>query len=372
MSRSSAGLRGHRANEPRPSGDLSYLSDSQGVNYSERMEERTVSKPRAAPRVRSQRFRAGAVILLAVVGGLVLWLALRGDNGSSNSRNASAVTEADLRSLAASLKQPIFWVGPREGYTYELVRLQNGTINVRYLPSGVDVGTEKPYLSIATYPFQNAYDALKNIKSKDAVFVRIPKRGIAEYSKTYPQSVHAAYPGVDYQVEVYDPTPGTATGLLVSGELAYLGPLTPKTAAAAPKPTATSPRALASLAKSLGHPIYWVGAKQNYTYELTQTPSGKVFIRYLPPGVKIGAPKPYLSVGTYPVSGAFAVTKDVAKNENTQQMDVPGGGFAVYDKGYPQSIHLAFPKSDFQIEVYDPSAARARTLVSSGRVRAIG
>ena len=42
------------------------------------------------------------------------------------------------------------------------------------------------------------------------------------------------------------------------------------------------------------------------------------------------------------------------------------------DKSYPKSIHLAYPGSDYQVEVFDPSAAAARALVSSGQVEPIG
>lgn len=336
------------------------------------MAEETTRKPVMTDRVRSQRFRAAAVIVLAVVVGLILWLALRGNGSSSNPRNANAATQAELENLATSLKQPIFWVGPRSGYTYELVRLQNGTINVRYLPSGVDVGTEKPYLSVATYPFPNAYNALKGLKAKDVVFVKIPKGGIAEYSKKYPQSVHAAYPGVDYQVEVFDPTPGTATGLLVSNQLAYLGKIQKKAPASAPKPTAASPQELAAVAKSLGHPIYWLGPKKNFTYELRRTSNGSVSVRYLPPGVAVGSAQPYNSVATYPFKNAYAATKGLTKTPSIREVNVPGGGVGVYDKGYPQSIHVAYPGTDLQIEIYDPSAARARAAVTSGQVTSIG
>ena len=121
------------------------------------------------------------------------------------------------------------------------------------------------------------------------MFLKFPNGGIAEYTKKYPQSVHAAYPGLDYQVEVYDPNPGTAAGLLVSGQLSHLGNArpTPSTAGVV-RPTQTSDRELRALAKSLGHSIYWLGPKKNYTYEMRKSPSGNVSVRYLPPGVAVG------------------------------------------------------------------------------------
>jgi hypothetical protein len=335
------------------------------------MEQRTSPSPSLTGRARTQRFRAGAVIVIAVAVGVILWLSLRSNGSSATATNASATTQAELRTLAASVKHPIFWAGPRPGFTYELTRLKDGSIHIRYLPSGTKVGTDKPYLTVATYPFQGAYSALKNLKGKNIVFVNIPNKGIAEYTKENPSDLHAAYPGVDYQIEVFDPTPGTARGLLVSGQLTYLGRLKAGSVPP-PKPTAASVADLRALAKRLKHPIYWVGPKKGVTYELTQTAGGQLHIRYLAAGVKLGSPTPYLAIGTYPFNGAYAATKALLKTKSNVQVKMPGGGVALYSKSYPQSIHLAFPRSDIQVEVYDPSAARARQFVTSGQVQAIG
>jgi hypothetical protein len=340
------------------------------------MEERTAAKPRSVAHRGTRRFRAAAVIVFAVIVGLVIWLALRNNGGSSPSSlssNATAASAEDIKNLAASVNHPIFWVGPRQDNTYELTRLANGSIYVRYLPSGVDVGSSDPYLTVVTYPFGGAYAALKKIHDKDSVPLTISNHGIAVYSKKNPQSVHAAFPGVDYQVEVYDPNPGTATGLVVSGQLAAFGNLNATSSTKTePKPAAASVADLTSLARSVGHPVYWVGPKKRYTYEVTHTTSGRIFIRYLPPGVKVGSSTPYLSVGTYPFPSAFGATKALAKEKDMEQIKLPGAGIAVLSKSYPQSVHLAYRGSDYQIEVYDPSAARVHALVASGQVRAIG
>ena len=129
---------------------------------------------------------------------------------------------------------------------------------------------------------------------------------------------------------------------------------------------------IAALPKSLGHAVYWVGPKQNRTYSVIQSPNGSVSIRYLPHGVALGTPRPYPSVATYPFPGAYAATKALTKNPTVRKLTVPGGAIAVYDTGYPQSIHVAYPNSDVQIEVYDPSAARARAAVTSGRLSPVG
>ena len=150
---------------------------------------------------------------------------------------------------------------------------------MRYLPDGVEVGADKPYLTVVTYPFPGAYAAVrKQAAAKGAVTARLARDGLAVLDNGYPQSVHVAYPGVNYQVEVYDPTPARAMQLVSSGGLRHLGRLKASPSAAATpsgaEPTAASVDELKSLARELGHPIYWAGARPGYTYELTRTTRG--------------------------------------------------------------------------------------------------
>ena len=131
---------------------------------------------------------------------------------------------------------------------------------------------------------------------------------------------------------------------------------------------------LTSLSASLGHPIFWAGAERGHTYELSRTKDGRVFIRYLPRGAKVGDPKPnYLSVGTYPQANAFAVLKATAKKQGVPTISLRGGGRAFVDKDAPDQClsrvsRLRLP----DVEVYDPSPARARRLVVSGRESRLG
>jgi hypothetical protein len=321
------------------------------------------------------RFRVGALIALAVIGGLILWLVLRNSGGSSSSQtstNASSVTVDQIKTLAASVGHPVFWVGPKPGYTYELTQTPNGSIYIRYLPPGVKVGIKTPYLTVATYPFTNAYGAIEKVAAgKGITSIKLSHGGLAEVSKQSPESVHAAYPGVNYQVEIYDPTAGTATGLVATGRLAALGKLRAASTSASGA-SSTSPAALASLARSLGHPLYWLGARNGYTYELTRTRQDQVYIRYLPPGVKVGAREPYTTIGTFPFHGAFAAILAVARQKNATTIKLPNGGRAVVTSNNPKDIHLAYPGGQYEIEVFDPSAARARQIVSSGRLTPIG
>src|SRR5215471_4558462 len=163
---------------------------------------------------RDPRIRIGAVIAIAVAAGLVAWLLLRNTGSSSgpqtptSSSGATAVTAQQLTQLAATVQHPIFWLGPKHGFTYEVTRTANGNIYVRYLPAGVKVGSSKPYLTVGTYPFPGALAAMqKQASATGAVTTRLAHRGLAGLDTGYPESTHVAYPNVNYQVEVYDPAP---------------------------------------------------------------------------------------------------------------------------------------------------------------------
>jgi hypothetical protein len=319
-----------------------------------------------------------------VVGiGLVAWLVTRGNGGSGGtppSRTAAvAVTRGDLRRLAASLRHPVFWLGPKAGYTYELTQTPNGRVYVRYLPHGVALGAAKPYLTVATYPFTGAFTTLsKQAAATGVASARLAHGGLAVLDRAYPKSVHLAFPGLNYQVEVYDPTPGLAMDLLAAGKLSSFGvaatgrngSATAKAATPAAtggQPSAATVAGLEAFAARLGHPIYWAGPKPGYTYELTQTADGRVFIRYLPPGVEIGDPRAnFLTIATYPFPGAFTTVKATSSGDAVVRL--AHGGIAVVDTRYPKSIHLAYPGVSYQVEVFDPSPAGGRSLVAAGRI----
>ena len=138
-------------------------------------------------------------------------------------------------------------------------------------------------------------------------------------------------------------------------------------------PVASTPAALRALAKETEHPVYWIGPRRRRTYELTRTSDGRIYIRYLPPGAEVGNKRAeYTIVGTYPVPDAHGVLKKLAKKVGEKSVSAPDGGFAVYSMDKPTNVYLAYPDSDVQIEVFDPSARRALRLVTSGRVTPVG
>jgi hypothetical protein len=331
----------------------------------------------------SRRILTGVAVAIVAVVGLVAWLVLRGNGdsvGSTSSRtSAVAVTRNDLRRLAATLRHPVFWLGPKAGYTYELTQTPNGRVYVRYLPHGVALGAPTPYLTVATYPFTGAFTAVsKQAAATGVASARLAHGGLAVLDRAYPRSVHLAFPGLNYQVEVYDPTPGRALELLAAGKLTSVGNAAAGQSGSAPakaaapagvgsQPAGATLPLLESFAARLGHPIYWAGPKPGYTYELTQTADGKVFVRYLPSGVKIGDPRPdFLTVATYPFPGAFATVRRTSGGAVV--LELAHGGIAVVDTRDPKSIHLAYPGVGYQVEVFDPLPAAGRALVAAGRI----
>ena len=135
-------------------------------------------------------------------------------------------------------------------------------------------------------------------------------------------------------------------------------------------PIAATPETLSAFGKALGRPIYWAGAIPGDRYEFTETSSGNIFVRYLPQGVAVGDKRAsFLVIGTYPYRSALKALQAVAKGKGVA---LQGGGLAFASPGHPESVHLAYPGLDYQIEVYDPVPNRARALALSGGVKPIG
>jgi len=141
----------------------------------------------------------------------------------------------------------------------------------------------------------------------------------------------------------------------------------------APASAAASLAQLRTLPDETGHDIYWAGPRNGYTYELTRTTDGNVYIRYLPPGVAVGDVQPaYLTIGTYPRPKALNGLRRLARRSGNATFPVAGGGLGVYSRSRPNSVYVAYPGGAVQVEVYDPSAEQARKLAREGRVRPVG
>jgi hypothetical protein len=134
-------------------------------------------------------------------------------------------------------------------------------------------------------------------------------------------------------------------------------------------PTAASPEDVRAFA-SASRPVYWIGPASSGTIELTRSTSGAVYVRYLPSGVSVGDRAPsYTTIATYPTANAYATIQRSGQFRGFRHVKAPNGGLAVWRDKLQTSVYLAYPKSDYLVEVYDPSPRRARSLALGARIR---
>lgn len=142
-----------------------------------------------------------------------------------------------------------------------------------------------------------------------------------------------------------------------------------ETAPTASGATATSEGELRSFAESASHPVYWAGPKDGFTYELTRTTDGRVYVRYLPEGTQVGDPRArFLTIGTYPRAGAWAELKRAARADGAVSLKLERGGLAVFSDARPTSVYFGYPDAKYQVEVFHPSASEARRLALAAQV----
>jgi hypothetical protein len=130
---------------------------------------------------------------------------------------ATFLSPHELTVWSTILSTPIYWAGPRPGCFYELRRAFMGHIFLRYLPEGSRLGENGQYLIVATYPVQGAFEVLK--RQANGKEIAGPDGSIILVDHAYPKSVYLAFPNVDYEIEIYDPSPEKALELAESGDV---------------------------------------------------------------------------------------------------------------------------------------------------------
>ena len=177
------------------------------------------------PDVSGPRVGLIVAVVLAVV--LVGWVALRGgDDDSSSSSSAAGGAEAvsadTLRDRATELGRPIYWAGEEENATLELTEESGGeVVYVRYLTGGVEPGGGNTgFLTVGTYAFADPVSALEvQSEQPGGEISDLPGGGVVYHNRDTPNSFYLAFPGVELQVEVYDPDPERARELVRSGQI---------------------------------------------------------------------------------------------------------------------------------------------------------
>ena len=134
-------------------------------------------------------------------------------------------------------------------------------------------------------------------------------------------------------------------------------------------PQAASVQDLQDLAADADQPIYWAGEQAGKQYELTVTGDGNAYIRYLDPDVPIGSTDVTdLTISTYPVADAYTALQGLAEEKGAVNDTTPDGGYVYTNKGNPNSVYVAFPEQDYEVEVYDPSPKKALKTATSGAI----
>jgi hypothetical protein len=183
----------------------------------------------------SARLRPTAVAAIAVAVVLLAWLLLfRGgdDSGDSTAESqasaagqaVSVVPESELLGALKGAGYPIYWAGPRSGVEYEVSRPSADRTYVRYLPEGEEAGSEEPFLTVGSYQQAEAIKEIRKLGQKPgAVLVQTAGGGSAYAEGPDATSAYLAFPGVDSQIEVFDPTGGQALRLIRSGAIVPVG-----------------------------------------------------------------------------------------------------------------------------------------------------
>jgi hypothetical protein len=138
---------------------------------------------------------------------------------------------------------------------------------------------------------------------------------------------------------------------------------------------ALSASELVAQTKSLGHPVYWIGPRSGTTsYELTTSPEGSVYIRYLTGDAEAGDSRSnYLTVGTYPVPEAAQALQDATTGAEETEELTQHEGYEVLGSAETTNAYVVFDdQPDLQIEVFSPQAGEAVKLASSGFLKPVG
>jgi hypothetical protein len=174
-----------------------------------------------------RRFRALAgLVVLALALALLAWLLLSDDGESPDPGAPRSADPAQLRELSAFVGHPVYWAGaPEKGVELELTHQADGRIYVRYLAGDGEVGDDRAaFTTVGTYPVPGAFAALSREAKRPAAIVRdLPGGGLAYLSSRQPTSVYLAWPGSDYEVEVFDPSPKHALDLVLAGTVVPVG-----------------------------------------------------------------------------------------------------------------------------------------------------
>lgn len=167
---------------------------------------------------------AASVVLILIAA----FLATRGEDGAGDVAAVETpprlVGPAELAALAAASGHDLYWAGNRRSHELEISEEPDGSVYLRYLPSGVEAGDPRAeFLTVGTYPVPDAVGALRRSAAEAGSELGHAGNGVTFVNPSSPGSVYLAYPGSDLQIEVYDPRPGRTLQLIRSGAVEPVG-----------------------------------------------------------------------------------------------------------------------------------------------------
>lgn len=188
----------------------------------------------AASKSGTGRIRPTAAIAVAIAVGLLVWLLLikgggndsnsEADQSSSQSKAVSVVPESGLLGALKGVGYPVYWAGPRVEVEYEVSRPSPERTFIRYLPKGEEAESKRPFLTVGSYRQSGALARIREAGQKPgAVLVKVAGGGAAYAEGPNATSAYLAFPGVDTQIEVFDPKGGESLDLIRSGAIVPVG-----------------------------------------------------------------------------------------------------------------------------------------------------
>ena len=174
---------------------------------------------------------AGAVVVVIVAA--IIAFAVGGNDSKSNSSNGSTnnatttqvgLNTDGLKTAVTALGRKVFWAGEEADNLYVLQTLANGQTTVRYIPKGGDPNEAQAiYRVMGSYPIKDAFGVTtKAGQAEGSVLITNADGSIVVYNKNKTSNVYVAFPNVDVQVEIYDPS-GQALALATSGRIVPIG-----------------------------------------------------------------------------------------------------------------------------------------------------
>lgn len=139
------------------------------------------------------------------------------------------------------------------------------------------------------------------------------------------------------------------------------------------EPQILSATQLSDYAGEQSEPVYWLGDRDGAELEVTDTPQGRLYIRYLTGGAEAGDPRAkFLTVGTYPSKGGEAALRvALADRVGAKLVRTGNGALLLVDPASPKNAHLAYPGERVQVEVFSPEPGAALRLASAGDVQPV-